>query len=187
MEPRLDNGEWRFEQPKTKCSLREIDIPYSLAHLLCRLRERQKANTEWAGREFSEDDFVFANLDGSLPDPHHVTKIFNQIVERAGLKRIRLHDLRHTYATLQRKYGVSIEAISKVPGHASEIVTLTIYDHWEGESRVAADTIDTILENISRQRDVREMLEGEEGIERRPCRSRTCDTLIKSQVLCQLS
>jgi len=64
-------------------------------------------------------------------------------------------------------------------GHASEIVTLTIYDHWDGEPRVAADTFDTILENISKQRDVRKMLEEEEGVERRPYRSRTCDTLIK--------
>ena len=46
---------------------------------------------------------------------------------------------------------------------------------------MAADTIDTILENISKQRDVRKMLEEEEGVERRPYRSRTCDTLIKSK------
>jgi integrase len=83
-----------------------------------------------------------------------VSKVFNQIVERAGLKRIRLHDLRHTYATLQRKDGVPIEAISKALGHTTEIVTLTIYDHWEGESRATADTFDTILENISRQRGI---------------------------------
>ena len=66
-------------------------------------------------------------------------------------------------------------------------MTLTVYSHWEGESRAAADTFDTILENISKQRDVRKMLEEGEGVERRPYRSRTCDTLIKSQVLCQLS
>jgi site-specific recombinase XerC len=131
-------------------------------------------------QEFSEDDFIFANLDGSLPDPHHVTKVFNQIVRKAGLKHIRLHDLRHTYATLQRKYGVPIEAISKVLGHASEIVTLTIYDHWDGESRVAAGTFDTILENISRQRDVRKMLANGEGVECRPYRSRTCDTVFST-------
>ena len=180
---KLDNGEWQFEPPKTKRSRREIDMPYSLLLLLRRVREQQEANSEWAGRKFSKDEFVFARPDGTLPDPPRVSKMFNQLIKRVGLKRIRLHDLRHTYATLQRKYGVPIEAISKVLGHASEIVTLTIYDHWEGESRAAADTFDTILENISKQRDVRKMLENEEGIESRPYRSRTCDTLIKSQVL----
>ena len=178
---KLDNGEWQIMPPKTKRSNRIIDIPFSLMLLLRRLKEQQEANAVWAGRKFSDDEFIFASLDGTLPDPHHVSKVFKQIVERVGLKRIRLHDLRHTYATLQRKYGVPIEAISKVLGHASEIVTLTLYDHWEGESRAAADTFDTILENISKQRDVRKMLEEGDGGERRPCRSRTCDTLIKSK------
>ena len=130
-------------------------------------------------------------LDLMLPDPHWVTRVFHQIVKRAGLKRIRLHDLRHTYATLQRKAGQPIEVISRVLGHASEMVTLTIYDHWEGELRAAADTMDSMLEKISRvekdENPVRNSLEeGGEG-ECRPYRSRTCDTLIKSQVLCQLS
>jgi len=60
-----------------------------------------------------------------------------------------LHDLRHTYATLQRKAGQPIEVISRVLGHASEMVTLTIYNHWEGELRAAADTMDLMLEKIS--------------------------------------
>ena len=77
----------------------------------------------------SEDDFVFARPDGTLPDPHYLSKLFQRIVKTAGLKNIRLHDLRHIYATLQRKVGQPIEAISKVLGHASPLVTLEIYDH----------------------------------------------------------
>jgi hypothetical protein len=71
------------------------------------------------------------------------------------------------------------------------MVTLTIYDHWEGELRAAADTMDSMLEKVSRAENdgnpVRNPLEESDGVECRPCRSRTCDTLIKSQVLCQLS
>jgi integrase len=47
---KLDNGKWQFEQPKTRRSMRQIDIPHSLAQLLRRLREQQEANAEWAGR-----------------------------------------------------------------------------------------------------------------------------------------
>ena len=101
-----------------------------------------------------------------------------------GLKPIRLHDLRHTFATLQRKAGQPIEAVSKVLGHASEVVTLTIYDHWEGEAQAPAKVIDKMLEEVAKKQNkeafVRISLEEGEGIERRPCRSRTCDTLIKS-------
>jgi len=50
---------------------------------------------------------------------------------------------------LQRKAGQPIEVISRVLGHASEMVTLTIYNHWEGELRAAADTMDLMLEKIS--------------------------------------
>ena len=112
-------------------------------------------------------------------------KVFQRIVERAGMKHIRLHDLRHTCATLLRKSGQPIEAISKMLGHASVLVTLKIYDHWEGELRLPADAIDQMLEKLSRNQNegafVRKTLEEGEGAEHEPCRSRTCDHLIKSQ------
>ena len=103
------------------------------------------------GREFSENDFIFARSDGSLPDPRYLSKVFRRIVAEAGLRPIRLHDLRHTYATLLRKQGRSIEEASRVLGHASPMVTLKIYDHWEGEFRATADAIDEMLERASRE------------------------------------
>ncbi|MFC1972528.1 tyrosine-type recombinase/integrase [Chloroflexota bacterium] len=146
----------------------------------CRVQE---ANAKYFGWQLSGDDFVFTREDGTLPDPGYVSKVSRRIVKNAGLKRIRLHDLRHTYATLQRKAGQPIEVISRVLGHASEMVTLTIYNHWEGELRTAADTMDLMLEKISQNENkeafVRNPLEDDERSECRPYRSRTCDTLIK--------
>ena len=55
---KLDSGEWRFEEPKTDRSRRDIPLPVSLALLLMRLREQKQAIAEWCGQEFSEDDFV---------------------------------------------------------------------------------------------------------------------------------
>ena len=183
--------EWRYEEPKTKRSRRIVALPLSLAMLLRHWRERQEANAEYFCGQLSGDDFVFAREDGTLPDPGYVSKVFRRIVKDAGLKRIRLHDLRHTYATLQRKAGQPIEVISRALGHASEMVTLTIYNHWQGEIRAAADTMDLMLEKISQNENekafVRNPLEVDKEVECRPYRSRTCDTLIKSQVLYQLS
>ena len=69
-------------------------------------------------------------------------------------------------------------------GHASALVTLKIYDHWEGAFRAPADAMDQILEKASQKQNgeafVRKTLEEGEGVECRPYRSRTCDTLIKS-------
>ena len=185
---KLENGQWKFEKPKTKRSDRIIALPVALALLLQQLREQKEANAEWYSREFSENDFIFARPDGSLPDPHYLSKVFHRIVQRAGLKRIRLHDLRHTFATLLRASGVPIEAISKALGHASVLVTLNIYDHWEGELRAPADAMDQMLEKLAENGNkgtfVRKTLEEGAGFECRPYRSRTCDTLIKSHVLC---
>jgi len=183
---KLENSQWVYEKPKTKRSDRIIALPISLALLLWKLREQKEANAEWSGREFSENDFIFARLDGSLPDPRYLSKVFQRIIKKTGLKRIRLHALRHGFATLLRSKGIPIEAISKVLGHASVLVTIKIYDHWEGELRAPADAIDQILENLSGNPNekafVRKTLDEKETIECRPYRSRTCDTLIKSQV-----
>jgi len=188
---RLDTGQLRLEEPKTPRSRREIVLPLALALLMSRCREQQQAVAEWSGREFQETDFVFARPDGTLPDRHHVSKVFRRIAEQAGLPRIRLHDLRHTYATLLRKHGRSIEEISKVLGHASEVVTVTVYSHWKGESRAVADTMDLILEKAEENRNkgafVRKTLEEGEGTESEPSGARTRHHLIKSQVLYQLS
>ena len=178
-------GKWRCEEPKTPRSRRKVELTQALSLLLRRWLERQEAVTDWSGRKLLDNDFVFAREDGTLPDRHYVSKIFQHIIGQARLPRIRLHDLRHTVATLLRKNGRSIEEISKMLGHANEAITVTIYSHWKGESRAAADTMDSILESAEKKRNagalVRNSLEEGRGIESRPYRSRTCDTLIKSQ------
>ncbi len=67
------------------------------------------------------------------------------------------------------------------------MATLTVYNHWEGDLQAPVDTMDLMLEKASQKQGekalVRHSLEELEGIESRPYRSRTCDTLIKSQVL----
>jgi len=60
---KLDTGQWRFEEPKTKRSRRDIQLPISLSLLLSQLREQKNANAEWCSREFSEDNFLFARPD----------------------------------------------------------------------------------------------------------------------------
>ena len=76
-------------------------------------------------------------------------------------------------------------------GHASEVVTVTVYSHWKGESRAVADTMDLILENAEENRNkgafVRKTLEEGEETESEPSGARTRHHLIKSQVLYQLS
>jgi integrase len=54
---------------------------------------------------------------------------YKRLLERAGLPRIRFHDLRHTYATLALRNGVPVKVVSETLGHASITLTLDTYSH----------------------------------------------------------
>ena len=68
-------------------------------------------------------------MDGRPLDPDVVTKAFHRTVEKAGLKDIRLHDLRHTHATLMLKAGAHPKVVSERLGHANIGITLDTYSH----------------------------------------------------------
>jgi integrase len=140
------------------------------------------------GGKLSEDDFVFSHPDGTPLNPSTVTHTFAKIVKRAGLSSIRLHDLRHIHASMLLKAGVHPKVVQERLGHSSITTTLDIYSHTvPGLQKAAAERLDALLPQQTEKENVGKMSAEDRKVERRPCRSRTCDTLIKSQVLCQLS
>jgi integrase len=85
---------------------------------------------------------VFTRKDGSPLNPSTLTRAFRWIVDRSELPRIRLHDLRHTHASIAVKAGVPIGVVSERLGHASPEFTLHRYSHvMPGMQREAANTI----------------------------------------------
>ena len=79
--------------------------------------------------EWKESDCVFPRLDGSVVYPDTVSHAFADIIKRAGLPHVRLHDLRHTHATMIMEQGVSPKVVSERLGHASVAITLDTYSH----------------------------------------------------------
>lgn len=73
--------------------------------------------------------FLFVDESGSPLDPDRVTKAFVRISKSAGLNGVRLHDLRHTHATLMLKVGVPVKVVSERLGHANISTTMDIYSH----------------------------------------------------------
>jgi len=72
---------------------------------------------------------------------------FQKLVKRSGLPRIRLHDLRHTHATLLLKAGVPIKVVSERLGHATPAFTMATYQHvLPGMQAEAAETFAELLE-----------------------------------------
>jgi integrase len=89
---------------------------------------------------------VFTWLDGSPIHPLRFSQWFEQHARRAGLPRIRLHDLRHSYASAALAAGVPAKVISERLGHATIAVTMDIYSHvLPGLDREAADTVARLI------------------------------------------
>jgi integrase len=116
--------------PKTARSRRLVSLdPDTVAALRDHRRrhnqERLRAGESWSG----EGDFVFTNEVGEPVHPSALSRLFASYVRRSGLPMIRLHDLRHTYATVALGAGVHPKVVSERLGHATIAVTLDLYSH----------------------------------------------------------
>ena len=117
--------------PKTKHSQRRIKLGTAAvealsAHRARQAEERLALGAIWDGTH----DLVFPNTLGKPMDGIHLLRReFLPLLERAGLPRIRFHDLRHTAATLLLGRGVNPKIVSEMLGHASISITLDIYSH----------------------------------------------------------
>jgi integrase len=116
-------------QPKTDRSKRAVSLPPSAVALLSGLKVKQREEREALGLEWKESDYVFSKLDGTPYHPNTVSKAFSKIINQAGIPKVRLHDLRHTHATLMLKQGVHPKIVSERLGHASITITLDTYSH----------------------------------------------------------
>jgi len=83
---------------------------------------------------------VRVRLPPRAPQPDQFTRAFGRAVTRAGVPVIRLHDLRHTWATLALQAGVHPKVVSERLGHATTGITLDIYSHVQPELDAQAAT-----------------------------------------------
>ncbi|WP_236246684.1 MULTISPECIES: tyrosine-type recombinase/integrase [unclassified Streptomyces] len=91
---------------------------------------------------------VFATAQGRAIDPTNLTRAFTTLLRKAGLRRIRFHDLRHSTATLLLEQGVELVVIKELLGHAHIGVTATVYAHVR--LRLQRDAIDTLSTALDR-------------------------------------
>jgi integrase len=105
------------------------------------------AEQEAFGAAYASGGWLFAWEDGQRPPPDTVTGRFNRLVDMAGARRVRLHDVRHTYSTLPLDSGIEPKILSDRVGHSNPAVTVQIYTHRStGLDRAAADLIGQLIE-----------------------------------------
>ncbi len=111
-----------------------------------RYRELQTEERRAWGDDWEDTGYVFVREDGSPIHPDRMSNIFDLEVKRSGLPRIRLHDLRHTHATLGLRAGVPIKVMSERLGHSTPSFTMDIYQHvMPGMQAEAAAQIAALL------------------------------------------
>ena len=173
---------------------RTVDMSSGLATTLTRFLAARKAETVRHG--WGEvPPWVFLNQVGHLMDEHRIRKVMTRIVKKAHLPtHFSPHCLRHTYASLMLQQGESPAYVQRQLGHASIQLTVDTYGKWlPMGNKGAVDRLDGFGEIPSGSKmvanapfameDDSQLLDFIGG----PCRSRTYDPLIKSQLLCQLS
>jgi integrase len=123
------NYQLTISDVKTALSIRTIDLDARTIAVLKTSRKRQLETYLLAGIRAEESDLVFAKADGSPIHPDYFSQVFERLVAKMDLPRIRLHDLRHTHGTLLIKAGVPVKVVSERLGHSSVAFTMQVYQH----------------------------------------------------------
>lgn len=131
-------------ETKTDRSRRTIALDRVSVAALRQHRQDQEEERRLFSASYADSDLVFCQEDGSPLWPRSLTRRFARLVEMAGVPKIRLHDLRHTHATLALQAGVHPKVVQERLGHATISITLDVYSHAipamqeEAASKVAA-------------------------------------------------
>ena len=131
----------RIEPTKTS-KIRRIDMSDALLQALTELRRARKATYLSKGSN-EIPVWVFPNLKGRPLDMHNLkNRHFHACLDRAGLRRIRFHDLRHSFASLLIQNGESLAYVKEQLGHASIQITVDVYGHLvPGANRQAVNKL----------------------------------------------
>ena len=123
----------QITKPKTKSSIRTLILPHDMLDILA--EHKKNATCEWV--------FPSPVKEGEPRNPDSIYGKFQKILKRAQCKKVRFHDLRHTFATMALENGMDIKTLSAMIGHISAETTLNIYSHiTDTMQRQAAVKID---------------------------------------------
>ena len=140
--PVNDNGKYRLDASdtlKTKSSYRTMPLDDTFIAFLAELKKQQDANKELFGNSYNYDYDGYICVDdiGKLINPNYITIAFRKLLVKNGMRPIRLHDLRHSCASLLLSLGYSLKDIQVWLGHGDIGTTMNIYAHVESSAKKA--------------------------------------------------
>src|SRR3954465_11529016 len=143
---RVRGGGLIYEEPKTRRSQRTLALPMPLVAERHRHKAVQTGERMLAGSEWEDEDLVFAQPNGRPIDKKVDYKQWRNLLRQAGVRHVRLHDGRHTAATLLLSEGVHPRVVMELLGHSQMRTTMDIYSHvMPALAREAADRMGAVL------------------------------------------
>ena len=135
-----------IDKVKNRCSKRELPLNPGIESYLKRLYAHQKQMKKLCGNSYHDNDYICKWEDGRPFEPNNVTRQFRLFLERNDLPAIRLHDLRHSVASLLQTYGFSPKEIAEWLGHG-DVRSTNIYTHVEDTAKdKMADRLGEIIQ-----------------------------------------
>lgn len=128
---------------------RVIELDRRTVAMLKAWRKAQAADRLALGVGYDDHGLIFPKPDGRALDPKHFSQSFDRRLSQKAftdLPRIRLHDLRHTWATLALEAGVDVAVVSKQLGHSSPVITWGTYQHVR--QGMKADAVQRVADSI---------------------------------------
>ena len=119
----------QVSEPKTAKGRRSLALDPATVAALRAHRAHQAEEKLAVGLRYQDSDLVFTRPDGTAFHPERFSSWFRQHVRAAGLPKIRLHDVRHSYATAAPAAGVPAKVVSERLGHAAIAITMDTYSH----------------------------------------------------------
>ena len=137
---------YAISQVKTKHSRRLIKLSDMAIQALYEHQQAQHELSFLLGGSWSDNGLVFTNDHGGLWNHVNVRLAFDRVLRETHLPRIRIHDLRHTAATLLLEHGVHPKVVSEMLGHSTIAITLDTYSHvTAGLQQAAIEAMDQII------------------------------------------
>ncbi|WP_326698731.1 site-specific integrase [Streptomyces sp. NBC_01754] len=141
-----------FGTPKTMRSVRTVALSKGCVRALTEHREQQERERKVAGPKWKPvpehpTDLIFTTVTGRVTDPRSLNRMLTILCRDAKVRRVRVHDLRHTCASLLLAQGVDARTIMETLGHSTITMTLDTYAHvMDTTLRAAAERMDDALE-----------------------------------------
>ena len=140
------SGGVEFGAPKTAASQRIIFLAPDLVEALRAHKERQVRQRSASVGLWTDHDLVVCTEIGTPIHPDNVKRVLKRLCDQAAIDLIRVHDLRHTYASLALNHGIDDKVLSERLGHTNVAFTRSSYQHtYEQQHRTAALSLDALI------------------------------------------